>query len=149
MRRFAILCCAAALAGCAKTENQTPAESEAARPRPTSLADLAGTWTVKGMNEKKDSTLVTYQLKATADPTGWTIMFPNRQPIPARVSAGPSGIIMDAGPYESVLRKGVRVTTHAVVRLENGKLVGTTIAHYTVTTADSVRRIAMEGTRTQ
>ena len=149
MRRFAILCCAAALAGCAKTENKAPAESEAALPRPTSLADVAGTWTVRGMNERKDSTLVTYQLKATADTTGWTIMFPNRQPIPAHVSAGPSGIMLDAGPYESVLRKGVQVTTHGVLRLENGKLVGTTIAHYKVATADSVRRIATEGTRAQ
>ncbi len=149
MRRFVILCCAAALAGCAKTENKAPAESEAALPRPTALADVAGTWTVRGMNERKDSTLVTYQLKATADTAGWTIMFPNRPPIHARVSAVAAGVVIDAGPYESVLRKGVQVTTHAVVRLENGKLVGTTIAHYTVTTADSVRRIAMEGTRTQ
>ena len=39
-------------------------------------------------------------------------------------------IITDAGPYESVLRKGVQVNTRVVSRLRGDKLVGTTTAHY-------------------
>jgi hypothetical protein len=54
---------------------------------------------------------------------------------------------MDAGPYASVLRKGVQVTTHGVLRLQSGKLVGLTVAHYKTAKPDSLRRIAMEGTR--
>ena len=151
MRRFAIFCyCAAAVVGCAKTETKAPAVSQAPPPPPAlSLADVAGKWTVKGMNEAKDSTLVTYQLTATANTSGWSIMFPNRkQPIPVNVAAvAGDSVVIDAGPYESVLRKGQQVTTHGVLRLQGGKLVGLTLAHYKTTAADSVRRIEMEGTR--
>jgi hypothetical protein len=152
MRRFAIFCCtAAAVVGCAKTETKAPAASQTPPPPPAlSLADVAGKWSVRGMNEARDSTLVTYQLNATADTAGWTITFPNRkQPIPARVAAvAGDSLVIEAGPYESVLRKGMQVTTHGVLRLQNGKLVGLTVAHYKTTAADSVRRIPMEGTRT-
>ena len=54
-----------------------------------------------------------------------------------------------AGPYESVLRKGVQVKTTTVFRLQDGKLVGTTVAHYTTKGADSVRNLRAEGTRAQ
>jgi hypothetical protein len=151
MRRYAIFCaCAAAVVGCAKTETKAPAVSQAPPPPPAlSLADVAGKWTVRGMNEAKDSTLVTYQLTATADTSGWTITFPNRkQPVPVRVATvGGDSLVIDAGPYESVLRKGVQVTTHGVLRLQSGKLVGLTVAHYKTAKPDSLRRIAMEGTR--
>jgi invasion protein IalB len=150
MRRFTILsCCAAAVVGCAKTETKAPAAAAPPPPPALSLADVAGKWTVRGMNEAKDSTLVTYQLTATADTSGWTITFPNRkQPVAARVAAvAGDSLVMEAGPYESVLRKGVQVTTHGVLRLQDGKLVGLTIAHYKTAKADSVRRIPMEGTR--
>jgi len=46
-----------------------------------------------------------------------------------------------------VLRKGVKVTTHSVFRLQDGKLVGTTVARYTTKGADSVRNLRSEGTR--
>ena len=150
MRRFAIFCAsAAAVIGCAKTETKAPAVSQAPPPPPAlSLADVAGKWTVRGMNEAKDSTLVTYQLTATADTTGWMITFPNRkQPVPEHVMAAGDSLVVDAGPYASVLRKGVQVTTHGVLRLQGGKLVGLTVAHYKTAKPDSVRRIAMEGTR--
>jgi hypothetical protein len=153
MGRFAILCCcAAALIGCAKTENKAPASSTPATPPPPppiALADVAGKWTVKAMNEARDSTLVTYQLTATADTSGWTIVFPNRkQPVPVHVAAvAGDSVVINAGPYESVLRRGVQVSTHGVFRLQNGMMVGTTVAHYRTTHADSVRNIVTEGTR--
>lgn len=150
MRRFAIFCCcAAAIVGCAKTETKAPAASQTPPPPPAiSLADVAGKWSVRGMNEARDSTLVTYQLNATADTSGWTITFPNRKPIPVRVAAvGGHSIVTEAGPYESVLRKGVQVTTHGVFRLQNGKLVGMTVAHYRTPGPDSVRRVPTEGAR--
>lgn len=151
MRRIAVLCyCAAALVGCAKNESKAPAASETPAPPPAiSLADLAGKWSVSGKNEARDSTLVTYELNATADTSGWTIVFPNGRTVPVRVAAvAGDSVVIDAGPYESVLRRGVQVTTHGVLRLQNGKMVGLTVAHYRTTSPDSVRRIVSEGTRT-
>ncbi len=67
---------------------------------------------------------------ATADPSGWTFNFPKRDPIPARVTAEGDSVVIDAGPYESVLRKGVQVSTHTVTRMDGDRLTGTTVATY-------------------
>jgi hypothetical protein len=112
-----------------------------------SLADVAGTWHVTGKVEGSGKE-VKYDMVATADRDGWSIKFPGRDPIPMQIVAveGDS-IVSEAGPFESVLRKGVQVRTNSVSRLQDGKLVGTTIAHYPVKGADSVARITFEGTR--
>jgi len=151
MRRLAILLFgAAAIVGCAKPEPKAPAAAPPPPPPPLALSSVAGKWSVKSMNEARDTTLVTYELTATADTTGWTIAFSHRRPIPARVAAvAGDSVVIDAGPYESVLRRGLQVTTHGVFRLRDGKLEGTTIAHYRTTKPDSVRRIVAEGTRLQ
>jgi hypothetical protein len=151
MRRFTVLCwCAAAVVGCAKTENKAPEVAQTPAPPPAiTLADVAGKWAVKGMNEARDTTIVTYELTATADTSGWRIAFANGRTVQARVAAAGDSVMIDAGPYESVLRRGVQVTTHGVLRLQGGKLVGLTVAHYRTTRADSVRHIPMEGTRAQ
>jgi hypothetical protein len=160
MRHLVSCCCAAVLVGCAKPEQQqakdTTAEAAptaAAAPTPPapaaaiSLADVAGKWSMKTLTEKGDSTLVKYELVATSDTTGWTFNFPKRKPVPAHVSVGGDSIVLDAGPYESVLRKGVQVTTHGVARLQDGKLVGTTVARYATHGPDSLRNLRFEGTR--
>jgi len=160
MRHLVSCCCAAVvLVGCAKSEQQqakdTTAEAAPAStaaptppaPPPISLADVAGKWSMTTMTEKGDSTLVKYELVATGDTTGWTFNFPKRKPVPAHVAVGGDSIIIDAGPFESVLRKGVQVTTHGVARLQDGKLVGTTVARYATHDADSVRNLRFEGTR--
>lgn len=150
---FLALCGAAALGGCTKTQNQPAADTAAAvvetpAPAAISLADVAGTWRVRGMSETGDSTVVTFELIATADPSGWTFNFPDRKPIPVRVTTAGDSIVTEAGPYESVLRKGVQVTTRGVLRLDGGKLVGTTVARYAGGGPDSVLRIRTEATRT-
>jgi len=156
MRTAAIAAVTLAVVGCSKAENK-PADSQAAQPAAATpvappaalnLADVAGTWNVKATNEKGDSTLVTYTLKATADTSGWTITFPNRPPVPVHVTTTTGdSLVIHAGPYESAIRKGVQVTTDGVVRLQGGKLTGRSIAHYSVKTADSVRTVITEGTR--
>ena len=116
-------------------------------PAPVSLSSFAGTWRVRGFNAKGDS-IVGYQLVATADTAGWKIVFPNRAPVAAHVVAvAGDSVTMEAGPYASVLRKGLQVRTHAVIRLQGGKLVGTTVAHYVTSKDDSVLLIRNEGTR--
>lgn len=152
MRRFALLCCAAVIAGCAKSDTP-PADTAAAAmtppaPAPIALADVAGKWNVKGMNERGDSTLVTYTLTTTGDTTGWTITFPNRRPVPVRVVAvAGDSITIAAGPYESALRKGVQVRTTGSFRLQDGKIVGMTTARYKTKGPDSVRIVRSEGSR--
>jgi len=152
MRRFTLLCCTAAFVACARTDQ--PADTTAAvatpppEPAPIMLSDVAGRWDVKGMAEGSDTTLVTYVFNATADTTGWTITFPNRRPIPVRVvSVAGDSITIAAGPYESVLRKGVQVRTTGPMRLRDGKLVGTVTARYATKRPDSVTIVRVEGTR--
>ena len=161
MRHLVSCCCAAVvLVGCAKSEQQqakdttaeaapasTAAPTPPAPPAAISLADVAGKWSMTTMTEKGDSTLVKYELVATGDTTGWTFNFPKRKPVPAHVAVGGDSIVIDAGPYESVLRKAVQVTIHSVARLQDGKLVGTTVARYATHGPDSLRNLRFEGTR--
>lgn len=148
MRRLAFALGAAVLVGCAKTETP-PAEPPAPPPAPPAinLTDLAGTWTVVVKAEGSDSTLLSYQMTATANETGWMIMLPKRAPMALQVTASGDSIMTSVGPYESVLRKGVQVSTQGVLRLQDGKLMGTTVAHYKTAMADSVVRLRNEATR--
>jgi hypothetical protein len=154
MRRIILSCCAVALIGCNKPKEEPPMEAAAAAPEtaaapaPVALADFAGKWNMRTMAETGDSTLVSYEMIATSDSSGWTLNFPKRKPVPVRILAvGGDSIVMESGPYESVLRKGVQVTTRSVQRLVDGKVVGTTTAHYATSGADSVLQLRTEGTR--
>ncbi|HSE26778.1 MAG TPA: hypothetical protein VLA95_01010 [Gemmatimonadales bacterium] len=140
----------AVLAGCAKPDAAPPAADTTAAAMPAAptvtLADFAGNWQVVARNEAGDS--VTYQLAAGADPATWSITFPGRDPIPARVVevAGDS-VVVEGGPFESAMRPGVQVETRTVLRLQDGALVGQTVARYATTGPDSVANITARGTR--
>ncbi len=138
MSRLALLCCAVALVGCAASEEtaDTPDESTA----PTiALADVAGTWTVRAMSEGSDSVIVTYEMVATDNMEGWTMKFPDRDPLPMRVVAvNGDSVVVEAGPYESMLRAGVMVSVRSVSRLDGEMMMGTFVAHYETSEADSV-----------
>ena len=140
MRRISLVVAVLAFAACGpKEEAATDTAATAAPPAPAlSLGDVAGTWSGRATAMDNDSVVVTYEMVASADPTAWTITFPNRPPIPVRPTVDGDSIVTDIGPYESSLRKGVQVTTRGVFRLVNGELVGTTVAHYQTKTADSV-----------
>jgi hypothetical protein len=149
MRSLTYVLGVALLAGCAKEkpapEPAPPAPPPA--PAPINLADVAGDWTVKAMAETGDSVLVTYTLHATAADTGWMMTLPGRKPMAVQVMTMGDSIMTTVAPYESVLRKGVKVTTQGVMHLTGGKLVGNTTAHYATTKPDSVAHLRMEGTR--
>lgn len=156
MRAPALLCCAVVLVACEKPKEQPPAADttaamapapEPAAATPISLADVAGKWTIRVMQENSDSAILTYEM--VADTAGWTLNLPKRKPVKAKVTASGDSITAEAGPYESALRKGVQVTTNGVYRLKDGKLVGTTIAHYKTTKPDSVLTLRVEGTKAQ
>ena len=155
MRRFALFCSAAVLVGCVKSEDQPARDTTAAAtatPETSatiSLADVAGKWKVRTTDEAGGN-VVESEMTATADTSGWTLTLPNRKPVPVRVVAvGGDSIVTEAGPFESVLRKGVQVRTRAVYRLQDGKLVGTTEARYEARAGgrDSVANRPTEGTR--
>lgn len=153
------LCCAAVLAGCATSKDRVAEEGTArdtvaaapATPVATatiSLADVAGKWKMRAMDESGGN-VVEVELVATAD-SGWTIVSPNRDPIPERVVAvAGDSIVVEAGPYESFIRKGVQVRTRGVYRLQDGKLLSTGEARYATKGGDSVSRRRSEGTRVQ
>jgi hypothetical protein len=153
MRRFAFFYCAAILVGCGKSEVQPPRDTTAVAPAAPqsragiSLTDVAGKWRLRTTDEAGGN-VVESELTATADTSGWTLTRPDRKTVPVRVVAvGGDSIITEAGPYESALRKGVPVRARMVLRLQEGKLMGTTEARYTVKGGDSVSHRPTEGTR--
>jgi len=128
--------------------SSTAATSTTAAPGPLNLADVAGKWNMKAVPMSGDTTSTTYVLTATANTSGWTITFPGRAPIPLKqVSVDGDSIMLSAGPFESVRRKGVQVTTYSVARLQGGQLNGSTTAHYKTNRADSVLALTTTGTR--
>jgi hypothetical protein len=155
MRYLAVVMSAAILAGCGKKDAPPAADSSAAnnaRPpaEPMDLAKIAGTWDVQLVGATTDSVLLTYKMTATADTTGWSITFPNREPVPMRVvSVAGDSAVVEAGPYESALRPGVQVRTVTVMRLRGDRLMSHTDAHYDIGGVDSVIQLRSRGRRAQ
>ena len=156
---IALCLCAAVLTSCAKKDNAAVDTSSMAvssttttttAPAPVNLADVAGKWNVRAVPASgPDTTPTNSVITATATTSGWTITFPGRPAIPMRVTVDGDSITTDVGPYQSVRRKGVQVTTNGVMRLQGGNLVGTTTAHFKVKTPDSVLVLNTTGTRAQ
>lgn len=154
---IAIACSAALLlAGCAKSDQAakdtaataaaTPALPPA--PPPIALADLAGKWQVRSVPESgKDTASTNYVLTATADAAGWFITFASGLKVPMSVMASGDSLVEKTGTFASQRRKGVKVHTETTLKMQNGKMVGTTIAHYTNAGPDSVLRLRTEGTK--
>ena len=145
MRRVALVLGAVLIAGCAKPETPPPAEVPAAPS--INLADLAGTWTAQTTAQGGDSVLVQSTITASADPAGWTLTLPGRDPVPMIITVSGDSILTAAGPFESVLRPGVQVSNTGVLRLVNGQLTGPLVAHYVTSGADSVLNLWVTATR--
>ena len=108
---FLITCFAAAFVACTSSRTdvvdtsktvtaQPPAEVPAAT---LSLASIAGRWNMNSVPETGDTTMTHFVLNATADSTGWTIIYPpNRDPLPVRIIAvACDSIVFETGPYLS------------------------------------------------
>lgn len=138
MRR-PLLLCAVLFVGCAQSEPPV-SESTPMGETTMSLADVAGTWDGTVTAADNDTVLSVVELTATAEATGWTMRVANAKtptmqtvvPITSVVAEGDS-MIVDAGPFPSVLRAGQQVATHTIYRLLDGKLVGTIQATYPAT----------------
>jgi hypothetical protein len=163
--QLSVVCCAGLLVvGCKKgggaaggdsTAAMAPADSTAAAPAPApapapalSLADVAGKWQMTATpNAGKDTSSSKYVLTATADTTGWVMTFPSGLKVPVMVSVSGDSLLTHTGTFSSQRRKGVKVMTEGSYKLQGGKLVGTTTAHYSKG-ADTVLTLHDEGTKT-
>jgi hypothetical protein len=150
MSRVAVLCGTALLIACAPSGEQAGTADTAAAPAAISLADVAGTWNLETAAMGSDSVLVTSQLMATGTMDGWMMMLPNRDPVPVRVLAvDADSIVTEMGPFPSVLREGVMVTTRSVFKLRDSTLAGRLTAQYAGGGADSIVTLRSRGTRAQ
>lgn len=149
--RPALCICTALLIGCAKSDTSATDTAVAIDvvPPPPALAasDVAGKWNMTAVPESGDKTPTTFVLTATADNTGWTLIYPNRPPVKTRITIAGDSIVSESEPYQSVRRKGVQVRTSTVLRLAGDTLVGTTVARYTTKGADSVLNLRVSGKR--
>jgi hypothetical protein len=151
--RFAVCSTVLLLAACAKKE--APVDTAAAvvpapapAPAPTvALADLAGKWKVTTVGTGKDSTVTTTTLVATADTSGWSLELPSGKKVPLHVTVAGDSVLTKSEVYSSIRRKGVKVWTEGSLRLDNGKLVGTTVGHYQNAGADSLLTLRTEGVK--
>lgn len=146
-RRLGLVVVAVLFSSCAPADDaadQPPADSMAATA--PAAGDPNGTWDVRSVPASgSDTTSTIYQIQV-ANGT-WTLLLPNREPMTARVVADADSFIVDAGPFQSVRREGMTVSTHAVYRINGDQMTGTTTARYQTAGADSVLELATTGTR--
>jgi hypothetical protein len=161
MSRVAIACSTVVMVvGCGKSDQAAkdsasaaalttppPASAPAPAPAPT-LADFAGSWDVSSVPESgKDTTPTKYVLTATADTAGWFITFPSGLKVPLHVEMSGDSVTEHTGTFSSQRRKGMKVMTEGSLKLQDGKLTGSTTAHYSKAGADSVLHLRTEGTK--
>ncbi|HLZ44508.1 MAG TPA: hypothetical protein VKQ05_02415 [Gemmatimonadales bacterium] len=116
------------------------AQRPAAKPKPARHAaaastklDVAGTWTIENTIKTAAGadTVVNSELVATATRQGWVTHLANRDPIPTRVVAmGGDSVVIAAGPFQSVVRAGLKVTTRETLHFQGDNVSGTMAAHY-------------------
>ena len=117
-----------------------------AGPAPVKLADFAGKWQMRSIpTSGKDTTPTTYTLMASAD-SMWDITFASGQKIQVHATASGDSVMLKSSVYPSQRRKGVKVMTEGSARMQGGKMVGMTTAHYQGQ-KDSVLVLRVEGTK--
>jgi hypothetical protein len=154
-RRSTILFSALFFVAACKGENAATdtAKAAAVTPAPApapavTLADFAGKWAVVATPQSgKDTSVTKYTLTATADTSGWKIDFPSGVKVPMQVSLAGDSVLLKTAQFSSQRRKNVKVWTEGSVKLQNGKLVGETTAHYLNAGADSVLKLRIDGTK--
>ena len=153
MRRCTILCSAFVFAAaCSKSEQAADTSKMAATPAPApapavTLADFAGKWAVVATPESgKDTSATKYTMTATADST-WTLEFPTGVKVPMHVSVAGDSLMFKTDQFSSQRRKSVKVWTEGTARMQGGKFVGETTAHYLNAGADSVLKLKIDGTK--
>ena len=150
--RIALLLSTVCLTGYA---TKAVAQQPTAQPKPVEhhtaasvkLADAAGTWTIESAVKTaagKDTT-VTSELVVAADGKSLVTNLAGRDPIPTRIVAmGGDSVVVKAGPFQSVVRTGQKVTTRETLHFKGDDVSGTIEARYT---NGSVVKGSVKGTR--
>ncbi len=129
---------------------QAPAKPKHARQHAAAgmkLADVAGTWTIESTVKTAagNDTTVNSELVATATRKGWMTNLAGRDSIPTRIVAmGGDSVVVRAGPFQSVVRAGQKVTTRETLHFKGDDVSGTIEARYG---NGSVVKGSVKGTR--
>lgn len=134
----------ALVAACAPKEAPKPAAPPP--PPAATIADFAGTWqvtaTITGAAKPVASVLA-----GTAADSGWSITLEGRPKMALTVSMSGDSLIAVSPEYESVLRKGVKVTTRIAGVMKNGQMEGNVVATYKTAKGDEVVPGTFTGTK--
>jgi len=107
-----------------------PAALAAQAKGPTIPKAAVGSWTNKAMTGPKDSVVATNTTTISADGK-ITVQFPGRPLLTGRLlAAGGDSVATEVGPYESVVKKGLKVTTKTVSHYRGSASTGTFDAKY-------------------
>ena len=146
-RRFGLTVLALLLSSCAVADDaadEQPADTAAATS--ASAVDATGTWNMRAVpTSGSDTTSTIFQIEVANGV--WTLKLPNREPIVANVTADADSFIVEAGPYESVRRAGVTVSTRSVYRINGDQVTGNTVATYQEGATTSELPLTVTGTR--
>jgi len=114
-----------------------PPATDPAPQRDVTIADFVGMWEGTVMTQDSDAPVAHIEILASPREDGWsftvvsTVNPARSTTAPSRViSQGGDSVIVEAGPFASVLREGETVSTHSVYRLRGDRLEGTIHASY-------------------
>jgi len=97
---------------------------------PSIPSGAVGVWENKTMVGPKDSVVASNTTTIGADGKV-TVQFPGRPLLTAKVlAAGGDSVVMEIGPYESVVKKGLKVTTKTVSHYKGNAASGMFEAKY-------------------
>jgi hypothetical protein len=90
-----------------------------------------GVWEGRSTVPPRDSVIAIYTLTVTADASGVRMKLPDRDPqTPRLVAAGGDSVVTETGPYDSVARPGLKVTTRTISHFRGDSLFGSFEARY-------------------
>jgi hypothetical protein len=91
-----------------------------------------GTWNAQTLVGPRDSVVATYVFTVAKDGKSATLKFPNHDLIPARILAmAGDSIVVEAGPYPSVLKPGLTVNKlSTVAHVKGDNMTGNFVANY-------------------
>jgi hypothetical protein len=126
MRSISLLLAVAIVAACAPKEEPPTAEPA---PPAAPYAAYAGTWSTSSMVEGTPDPVIG-SMTVMADGVGSTMSLPDRPNIPITVAMSGDSLVVTTAEYESVLRKGVMVTTRVASVMDGATMKGSLEATY-------------------
>ena len=145
------------LAACSRSGDRTDTaavattDTAAAMSTTSPIETMRGRWNVQSVPVSGDTSATRYLLDASGDTASWTLTFEGRAtPVRLHVIAmGGDSVVTQTDEFDSARRQGMRVVSTTVMRVRDGRLVGTSTARYRTTGADSVLVLNTTGTRAQ